>query len=90
MEADAQRLPFPDDAFQITTVAFGLRNVTDTNRGIAEMTRVTRPGGRVAILEFSITRLVSRLYQFLLSPHFANGRAAHFAKPRRCLPLLAG
>src|SRR4029077_18261979 len=33
VEADAQRLPFPDDVFQITTVAFGLRNVTDSNRG---------------------------------------------------------
>ena len=66
VEADAQRLPFPDDAFQITTVAFGLRNVTDTNRGIAEMTRVTRPGGRVAILEFSRPRgwFFGRLYRF--------------------------
>jgi demethylmenaquinone methyltransferase/2-methoxy-6-polyprenyl-1,4-benzoquinol methylase len=56
VEADAQRLPFADDHFQITTVAFGLRNVTDTDRGIAEMVRVTRPGGRVAILEFSKPR----------------------------------
>jgi demethylmenaquinone methyltransferase/2-methoxy-6-polyprenyl-1,4-benzoquinol methylase len=37
-------------------VAFGLRNVTDTSRGIAEMVRVTRPGGQVAILEFSQPR----------------------------------
>ncbi|CAN5314686.1 bifunctional demethylmenaquinone methyltransferase/2-methoxy-6-polyprenyl-1,4-benzoquinol methylase UbiE [soil metagenome] len=66
LEADAQRLPFPDDTFQITTVAFGLRNVTDTNRGIAEMTRVTQPGGRVAILEFSRPRgwFFGRLYRF--------------------------
>jgi demethylmenaquinone methyltransferase/2-methoxy-6-polyprenyl-1,4-benzoquinol methylase len=66
LEADAQRLPFPDDTFQITTVAFGLRNVTDTNRGIAEMTRVTRPGGRVAILEFSRPRgwFFGRMYRF--------------------------
>jgi demethylmenaquinone methyltransferase/2-methoxy-6-polyprenyl-1,4-benzoquinol methylase len=56
LEADAQKLPFPDDTFQITCVAFGLRNVTDTDRGIAEMTRVTRPGGKVAILEFSQPR----------------------------------
>jgi demethylmenaquinone methyltransferase / 2-methoxy-6-polyprenyl-1,4-benzoquinol methylase len=53
LEADAQQLPFPDDGFQISAVAFGLRNVTDTDRGIAEMVRVTQPGGRVAILEFS-------------------------------------
>lgn len=66
LEADAQRLPFPDNRFQITTVAFGLRNVTDTDRGLAELVRVTRPGGRVAILEFSRPRgwLFSRLYRF--------------------------
>ncbi len=66
LEADAQRLPFPDDHFQIATVAFGLRNVTDTDRGIAEMVRVTRPGGKVAILEFSQPRgrLFGGLYRF--------------------------
>jgi demethylmenaquinone methyltransferase/2-methoxy-6-polyprenyl-1,4-benzoquinol methylase len=66
LEADAQRLPFPADHFQITTVAFGLRNVTDPDRGLAEMVRVTRPGGRVAVLEFSRPRhwLFGRLYRF--------------------------
>jgi demethylmenaquinone methyltransferase/2-methoxy-6-polyprenyl-1,4-benzoquinol methylase len=66
VEADAQRLPFPDGGFQIATVAFGLRNVTDTDRGLAEMVRVTRPGGRVAILEFSKPRgrLFGGLYRF--------------------------
>lgn len=56
VEADAQHLPFPDDSFQIVCVAFGLRNVTDTDRGLREMTRVCRPGGRVAVLEFSQPR----------------------------------
>jgi demethylmenaquinone methyltransferase / 2-methoxy-6-polyprenyl-1,4-benzoquinol methylase len=65
VEADAQALPFPDNTFQIATIAFGLRNVTDTDRGIAEMVRVLRPGGRIAILEFSKPRhwLFGRLYR---------------------------
>lgn len=56
VEADAQAVPFPADYFQLVTVAFGLRNVTDPDRGLAEMVRVTRPGGRVAVLEFSRPR----------------------------------
>jgi len=66
LEADAQQLPFAGDMFQIACVAFGLRNVTDTDKGIAEMVRVTQPGGRVAILEFSQPRgwLFGRLYRF--------------------------
>jgi demethylmenaquinone methyltransferase/2-methoxy-6-polyprenyl-1,4-benzoquinol methylase len=66
LEADAQRLPFAANYFQIAAVAFGLRNVTDTDRGIAEMLRVTQPGGRVAILEFSQPggSLCGRLYRY--------------------------
>ena len=56
VEADAQRLPFGNDQFQIVSVAFGLRNVTDTDGGIREMFRVCRPEGRVAVLEFSTPR----------------------------------
>jgi demethylmenaquinone methyltransferase/2-methoxy-6-polyprenyl-1,4-benzoquinol methylase len=66
LEADTQRLPFADDVFQLVTVAFGLRNVTNTDKGIAEMVRVARPGGRVVILEFSRPRhwLFGPLYRF--------------------------
>ena len=53
IEADTQSLPFPSDRFNIVTVAFGLRNVADTDAGLAEMTRVCSPGGHVAVLEFS-------------------------------------
>lgn len=56
VQADAQDLPFDSDHFQIVCVAFGLRNVQDTDQGLREMTRVCRPGGRVAILEFSLPR----------------------------------
>jgi demethylmenaquinone methyltransferase/2-methoxy-6-polyprenyl-1,4-benzoquinol methylase len=64
VEADTQRLPLQSDTFGVVTVAFGLRNVSDTVRGIDEMIRVTRPGGQLAILEFSRPRgpVLGRLY----------------------------
>ncbi len=66
VEADSQHLPFADDTFRAVTVAFGLRNVTDTDRGLREMLRVCRPGGQVVVLEFSNPRLPGfrQLYQF--------------------------
>jgi demethylmenaquinone methyltransferase/2-methoxy-6-polyprenyl-1,4-benzoquinol methylase len=64
IEGDTQRLPVPSDAFGVVSVAFGLRNVRDTTRGIDEMVRAARPGGKVAILEFSRPRgrVLGRLY----------------------------
>ncbi|GAA1881352.1 demethylmenaquinone methyltransferase [Streptantibioticus ferralitis] len=50
---DATRLPFRDDTFDAVTISFGLRNVQDNATALAEMLRVTRPGGRVVICEFS-------------------------------------
>jgi len=53
VQCDAEALPFPDDHFDVVTVAFGLRNMTHKERALAEMRRVLRPGGRVLVLEFS-------------------------------------
>ena len=66
LEADTRRLPFPDGTFQIVCVAFGLRNVADTDAGLREMARVCRPGGRVAVLEFSMPRgrLLGAVYRW--------------------------
>jgi len=53
ISADTLSLPFKDNYFQVSAVAFGIRNVSDLNAGIREMVRVTAPKGRVVILEFS-------------------------------------
>jgi demethylmenaquinone methyltransferase/2-methoxy-6-polyprenyl-1,4-benzoquinol methylase len=50
---DALRLPFTDSSFDAVTISFGLRNVADTDAALAEMRRVTRPGGRLVVCEFS-------------------------------------
>lgn len=50
---DAMRLPFADAVFDAVTISFGLRNVVDTGAALAEMLRVTRPGGRLVVTEFS-------------------------------------
>jgi demethylmenaquinone methyltransferase/2-methoxy-6-polyprenyl-1,4-benzoquinol methylase len=51
--ADATRLPFADQTFDAVTISFGLRNVVDHPAGLAEMHRVTKPGGRLVVCEFS-------------------------------------
>jgi demethylmenaquinone methyltransferase/2-methoxy-6-polyprenyl-1,4-benzoquinol methylase len=53
MQVDAERLPFADNTFNCVTIGFGLRNVTDKQGALNEMARVTAPGGRVLVLEFS-------------------------------------
>ncbi len=52
VRGDGLRLPFPDGTFDAVTVAFGLRNYADPQRGLCEMHRVLRPGGRAVVLEF--------------------------------------
>jgi demethylmenaquinone methyltransferase/2-methoxy-6-polyprenyl-1,4-benzoquinol methylase len=70
LQADAQQLPFAEGQFQIVSVAFGLRNVTDTRRGLTEMVRVCQPGGRVVVLEFSLP--TNCLLRGLYSWYFRN------------------
>jgi demethylmenaquinone methyltransferase / 2-methoxy-6-polyprenyl-1,4-benzoquinol methylase len=62
---DALRLPFRDGAFDVVTISFGLRNVADPAAGLAEMRRVTRPGGRLVVCEFSTITIppVDMLYR---------------------------
>lgn len=50
---DGMKLPFADDTFDAVTISFGLRNIADTGVGLQEMLRVTRPGGRIVVCEFS-------------------------------------
>jgi demethylmenaquinone methyltransferase / 2-methoxy-6-polyprenyl-1,4-benzoquinol methylase len=66
---DALRLPFRDGAFDAVTISFGLRNVADPAAALAEMRRVTRPGGRLAVCEFSTITIapVDMLYRRYLS-----------------------
>jgi demethylmenaquinone methyltransferase/2-methoxy-6-polyprenyl-1,4-benzoquinol methylase len=63
-QADAQYLPFPDNIFDVITIAFGLRNVTDKDMALRSMLRVLKPGGKLLILEFSkpTSSLLSKIY----------------------------
>lgn len=75
--ADATALPFEDNSFDAATISYGLRNVHDPKKAIAEMMRVVKPGGRVVIAEFSTppSPLVRQPYSFY---------------GRHVLPLVAG
>jgi demethylmenaquinone methyltransferase/2-methoxy-6-polyprenyl-1,4-benzoquinol methylase len=64
VEADALRLPFPDQHFDLITAAFGFRNLADYDAGLREMVRVLRPGGQCGILDFGEPRgLIGQLYR---------------------------
>ncbi|HEX6468676.1 MAG TPA: demethylmenaquinone methyltransferase [Streptosporangiaceae bacterium] len=68
---DALQLPFADAAFDAVTISFGLRNVADVDRALGELRRVTRPGGRLVVCEFS--RPPSRLVRFGFHQHLRYG-----------------
>lgn len=71
-QCDAEHLPFPDDYFDVVSIAFGLRNVTHKDAALREMKRVLKPGGRVIVLEFSkVAKPLEKaydLYSFKLLP----------------------
>ncbi|TKB46292.1 bifunctional demethylmenaquinone methyltransferase/2-methoxy-6-polyprenyl-1,4-benzoquinol methylase UbiE [Thalassotalea mangrovi] len=66
VQANAQALPFEDNTFDIVTIAFGLRNVTDKDEALRSIYRVLKPGGRLLVLEFSKPEheLLNKVYDF--------------------------
>ncbi|MCH1926231.1 bifunctional demethylmenaquinone methyltransferase/2-methoxy-6-polyprenyl-1,4-benzoquinol methylase UbiE [Shewanella sp. C32] len=73
VQANAENLPFPDNTFDIITIAFGLRNVTDKDAALKSMQRVLKPGGKLLVLEFSkpkhaIMNKAYDLYSFKMLP----------------------
>ena len=77
IEGDALRLPFRSGSFDAVTIAFGLRNLSSVENGLAELCRVLKPGGWVAVLEFS-------------RPSNAMFRAFYGLYFRKVLPVLGG
>ncbi len=62
-QCDAEKLPFPDNYFDVVSIAFGLRNVTHKDAALREMRRVLKPGGRVIVLEFSkVAKPLEKVY----------------------------
>jgi demethylmenaquinone methyltransferase/2-methoxy-6-polyprenyl-1,4-benzoquinol methylase len=62
-QCDAEKLPFPDNYFDVVSIAFGLRNVTHKDAALREMRRVLRPGGRLIVLEFSkVAKPLEKMY----------------------------
>jgi demethylmenaquinone methyltransferase/2-methoxy-6-polyprenyl-1,4-benzoquinol methylase len=74
LEGDAESLQFPDGSFDAVTIAFGIRNVPDRLRGLREMARVLKPGGRLAVLE--LTEPPGRIFGALARFH------VHWLVPR--------
>ncbi|MCF6288860.1 MAG: bifunctional demethylmenaquinone methyltransferase/2-methoxy-6-polyprenyl-1,4-benzoquinol methylase UbiE [Proteobacteria bacterium] len=65
-QMNAEELPFQDDRFDLITMAFGLRNVTDQQKALSDMNRVLKPGGKLMVLEFTEVNLkfLAKIYDF--------------------------
>lgn len=74
LQGDAQNIPFPDHAFDVVTISYGLRNLADLERGLREMLRVLKPGGRLLVLDFG-------------KPDNAAWRALYFGYLRWLVPV---
>lgn len=74
LQGDALELPFPDRSFDVVTISYGLRNLADFHRGLRELTRVLRPGGRLLVLDFG-------------KPDFLPWRWAYYQYLERICPL---
>jgi demethylmenaquinone methyltransferase/2-methoxy-6-polyprenyl-1,4-benzoquinol methylase len=75
LHCDVQRLPFPDNSFEVVAIGYGLRNLENLEAGLCEMQRVAKPGGRLLVLDFG-------------KPANALWRALYFAYLRTFVPLL--
>lgn len=97
-EGDALALAYPTAAFDIATIAFGIRNVDDPVRCLREMARVVRPGGRVVVLEFgqpggvwgALYRVYSRQLMPAVGGLLTGNRAAYAYLPRTAATFPAG
>lgn len=91
IEGDGLHLPFPDDTFAVVAVAFGLRNMADTAKGLSEMVRVCRPGGEVMVLEFTLPtlfpiNLIYRVYFRFVLPVIGQALAPNRQEAYNYLP----
>src|SRR5262249_54237516 len=96
--ADALALPYPDAAFDASSIAFGIRNVDDPVKCLREMARVVKPGGRVVVLEFgqpgglfgALFRFYSRTVMPAIGALVTGQRAAYEYLPRTAAAFAAG